>query len=612
MAVVIETTLGDITVDLMLNERPQACLNFLKLCKMKYYNYNLFHTISRGFIGQTGDPTGSGRNGESIYGVLEGPMKKYFKSETTPRIKHTHMGLLSFVGNEEGMIGSQFFITLGSDLTYLDGKHCVFGEVMEGLDVLELLNETICDNNNRPYKDVRITHTVILEDPFSDLKKMCVPSRSPSPSAERLQGGRIAADEDIDDTDGKSAAEIHEILAEREAKARATILEMVGDLPDAEMAPPENVLFVCKLNPVTSDDDLEIIFSRFGKINTCEVIRDRKSGDSLQYAFVEFAEQKSCEDAYFKMDNVLIDDRRIHVDFSQSVSKIKWNGKGRGVTRFDDKGRKIKEEGAENNKNNGDRRPKKRSPSRDRSRSVEKRNRKYSPNPRERNNRSRSNDNFNRNRNGPQSRDRRDWSNDNRNRRFNSNFRGRQDMSWQRSNRNNSPNRRQRSRSNDRGRDKYNRRDRSNDRSHFNSHSTNRRGRSRSNDRRHNSNNRNVRDDTSNYRRNGKKPENEVPYKRNEVDVEKKRKKNEEFSDDNVNDKKKKSKKKSVSSSESSSSSSEEEKKKKKSKKSKKKKKKSKKKTYSSDSDSDSSDDEKTKKKKKKRKKRRSSSSSSD
>ena len=49
----------------------------------------------------------------------------------------------------------------------------------------------------------------------------------------------------------------------QEAQARATILEMVGDLPDANIAPPENVLFVCKLNPVTTDDDLEIIFSRW-------------------------------------------------------------------------------------------------------------------------------------------------------------------------------------------------------------------------------------------------------------------------------------------------------------------------------------------------------------
>lgn len=57
-----------------------------------------------------------------------------------------------------------------------------------------------------------------------------------------------------------------EIQKKKEAKARATILEIVGDIPDADIAPPENVLFVCKLNPVTNDDDLEIIFSRFGKI----------------------------------------------------------------------------------------------------------------------------------------------------------------------------------------------------------------------------------------------------------------------------------------------------------------------------------------------------------
>lgn len=342
MSVVIETTLGDITVDLFLKARPRACLNFLKLCKTKYYNYNLFHTVSRNFIAQTGDPTGSRTGGESIFGVMEGPLKRYFEAETVPRIKHTVQGLLSFVGNEEGMIGSQFFITLAPDLTYLDGRHCVFGEVVEGQDVLELLNEAICDGDNRPYQDIRITHTVVLDDPFPDPEKLRIPERSPSPSAERLQGGRIAPDEDIDETEGKSLQEVNEMIAEREAKARATILEMVGDIPDADMAPPENVLFVCKLNPVTTDDDLEIIFSRFGKIKSCEVIRDRKTGDSLQYAFVEFEERKSCEDAYFKMDNVLIDDRRIHVDFSQSVAKIKWHGKGRVVTHYDEKGKKLK------------------------------------------------------------------------------------------------------------------------------------------------------------------------------------------------------------------------------------------------------------------------------
>ncbi|KAK4873555.1 hypothetical protein RN001_012915 [Aquatica leii] len=341
MSVVIETTLGDITIDLYIKERPRACLNFLKLCKIKYYNYNLFHTVSRDFIAQTGDPTGSRKGGESIYGVLEGPHKRYFECETNPRIKHTIPGLISFVGAEDNMIGSQFFITLAADLSYLDNKHCVFGEVAEGLDVLELFNEAICDTDNRPYQDIRITHTVVLDDPYPDLHGLRIPARSPSPSAERMLGGRIAPDEEIDETVGKNLDEIQEIKAEREAKARATILEMVGDIPDAEMAPPENVLFVCKLNPVTNDDDLEIVFSRFGVIKSCEVIRDRKTGDSLQYAFIEFEDEKSCEDAYFKMDNVLIDDRRIHVDFSQSVAKVKWLGKGRGVAHYDDSGKKT-------------------------------------------------------------------------------------------------------------------------------------------------------------------------------------------------------------------------------------------------------------------------------
>ncbi|KAL4400276.1 Peptidyl-prolyl cis-trans isomerase-like 4 [Malassezia pachydermatis] len=108
----------------------------------------------------------------------------------------------------------------------------------------------------------------------------------------------------------------------KDAAAAALTLEIVGDLPHADVKPPENVLFVCKLNPVTRSEDLELIFSRFGKICSCEVIKDKKTGDSLQYAFIEFEERASAEQAYTKMQNVLIDDRRIWVDFSQSVSKL--------------------------------------------------------------------------------------------------------------------------------------------------------------------------------------------------------------------------------------------------------------------------------------------------
>ena len=70
---------------------------------------------------------------------------------------------------------------------------------------------------------------------------------------------------------------------------------MVGDLPFANVRPPENVLFVCKLNPVTRDEDLELIFSRFGLIMSCQVIRDKRTGDSLQYAFIEFDKREDAE-----------------------------------------------------------------------------------------------------------------------------------------------------------------------------------------------------------------------------------------------------------------------------------------------------------------------------
>lgn len=337
MSVVIETTIGDITVDLFIEERPQTCRNFLKLCKIKYYNWNLFHSVQNNFIAQTGDPTGTGKGGESIYGIVLGEQARYYEAEQMPKIKHTRSGLLSMVNCGDNMLGSQFFITLAPDLYSLDGEHCVFGEIVEGLEIILKFNETICDGDYRPYQDIRISHTVILEDPFDDPKGLEIPDMSPEPTKEALMSDRIGADELIDDTAGMSVEEVMEMQKDKEAKARATILEIVGDIPDADIAPPENVLFVCKLNPVTNDDDLEIIFSRFGKIIGCEVIRDRQTGDSLQYAFIEFAERKSCEEAYFKMDNVLIDDRRIHVDFSQSVAKMRWRGKGKGIKYYDDK-----------------------------------------------------------------------------------------------------------------------------------------------------------------------------------------------------------------------------------------------------------------------------------
>ncbi|KAK9955995.1 hypothetical protein ABG768_013755 [Culter alburnus] len=334
MAVLLETTLGDIVIDLYTEERPKASLNFLKLCKIKYYNYCLIHNVQRDFIVQTGDPTGTGRGGESVFSKLYGDQARFFESEKMPRIKHRKKGTVSMVNNGSEQHGSQFLITTSENLDYLDGVHTVFGEVTEGMDVLSKINETFVDNNFIPFQDIRINHTVILDDPFDDPAGLPVPDRSPEPTKEQLDSGRIGADEAINDDEG-DAELLDELIKEKEAKTKAILLEMVGDLPDAEVKPPENVLFVCKLNPVTTDEDLEIIFSRFGPIKCCEIIRDWKTGESLCYAFIEFEKEEDCEKAYFKMDNVLIDDRRIHVDFSQSVSKIKWKGKGGKYTKDD-------------------------------------------------------------------------------------------------------------------------------------------------------------------------------------------------------------------------------------------------------------------------------------
>ena len=174
MSVLIETSLGDIVVDLYVEERPKCSINFLKLCKIKFYNFSLFHSVQRNVLAQTGDPTGTGEGGRSVWGVVKGDTYRYFELEEMPRLKHLNPGLISMVNNGEGYHGSQFLFTLGAGLDYLDGKHTVFGEVAEGMDVLTKINEGYCDKDGRPFQDIRIYHTVILEDPFSDPEGVCV------------------------------------------------------------------------------------------------------------------------------------------------------------------------------------------------------------------------------------------------------------------------------------------------------------------------------------------------------------------------------------------------------------------------------------------------------
>jgi peptidyl-prolyl cis-trans isomerase-like 4 len=151
---------------------------------------------------------------------------------------------------DERLAGSQFIITLGDNLDFLDGKAAIFGKVVEGFDALEKINEAFCDEKGRPLVDVRIKHTVVLDDPYDDPPGLIEPLQSPIPTKAQLATVRIGEDDKLDDENDVEA--IEKQRREREARAQALTLEMVGDLPFAEVKPPENVLFVCKLNPVTT------------------------------------------------------------------------------------------------------------------------------------------------------------------------------------------------------------------------------------------------------------------------------------------------------------------------------------------------------------------------
>ena len=345
MSVLIETSVGDIVIDLYIKEAPKAAFNFLKLCKIKYYNNCLFYNIQKDYLAQAGDPTNTGSGGISVYGILNGDKYRYFEDEINPNLRHNKIGIVSTANNGPNLNNSTFFITLANrNITYLNEKHSVFGIVEEGLEVLEEMNKVFVDKSGRPFQNIRIKHTVILEDAFPDPKDLIIPSKSPEIIRD-LEYNRLEDDFNVEEyhKDIETEEKVKEKLQEHEARNRALVLQMLEDLPDADIKPPENVLFVCKLNPVTQDDELEILFSRFGSIKSCQVIRDWRTGDSLQYAFIEFETISSCEDAYYKMNGVVIDDRRIKVDFSQSVAKL-WNNfkqSQRGVNKLDDQANEL-------------------------------------------------------------------------------------------------------------------------------------------------------------------------------------------------------------------------------------------------------------------------------
>ncbi|TPX35383.1 hypothetical protein SeMB42_g07191 [Synchytrium endobioticum] len=148
--VTLETSAGTLVIELYWNHAQKTCQNFYELAKRGYYNGCKFHRIIADFMLQTGDPTGTGRGGTSIYG-------EKFADEIHPELKHTGAGILSMANSGPNTNGSQFFITL-APTPWLDGKHTIFGRVAAGMTVLKRLGVVPTDRNDRPIEDVCITN----------------------------------------------------------------------------------------------------------------------------------------------------------------------------------------------------------------------------------------------------------------------------------------------------------------------------------------------------------------------------------------------------------------------------------------------------------------------
>eukprot|EP00347_Sterkiella_histriomuscorum_P009336 403341602 len=151
---------GDLKFELYIKEAPKSCENFLALCASGYYLNSKFHRNIRGFILQGGDPTGTGKSGESIWGGK-------FEDEISDLLKHDRRGILSMANSGPNQNGSQFFITYAKQ-TSLDGKYSIFGKLIDGFETLDKLEKDAVGKNNRPLNDLMITNVTIHANPLAE------------------------------------------------------------------------------------------------------------------------------------------------------------------------------------------------------------------------------------------------------------------------------------------------------------------------------------------------------------------------------------------------------------------------------------------------------------
>ena len=148
----IETSMGKIVIELYSDEAPKTVANFVKLAKDGFYNNLIFHRVIPGFMVQTGDPAGNGSGGPGYT----------FADEFSPDLRHDKPGVVSMANRGPDTNGSQFFITLAAT-PWLDGKHTIFGRVIEGQLVVEQISKVERDGRDHPLTNVVMTRVTIQE-----------------------------------------------------------------------------------------------------------------------------------------------------------------------------------------------------------------------------------------------------------------------------------------------------------------------------------------------------------------------------------------------------------------------------------------------------------------
>jgi cyclophilin family peptidyl-prolyl cis-trans isomerase len=151
---IIKTNMGTIELELFAKETPKTVENFVGLANKGYYNGVIFHRVIDGFMIQGGDPTGTGRGGESFWG-------KKFNDEIVKDLVFDKEGILAMANAGPNTNGSQFFITL-APTKWLNGNHTIFGKVINGMDVVKAIGKVQKGPQDRPVKDV-VMESVTIE-----------------------------------------------------------------------------------------------------------------------------------------------------------------------------------------------------------------------------------------------------------------------------------------------------------------------------------------------------------------------------------------------------------------------------------------------------------------